>query len=73
MIARNADGGLFTKHSENLQGGEMAYKDDLQKYYVGFYGHPADPEGLEYWNKVLEGLDGDEDVGFCDWFAMSKE
>ena len=51
----------------------MAYKEDLQKFYVGFYGRPADPDGLAFWNDKLEGISDDAELGFSERFAMLKE
>lgn len=29
-------------------------QETIQKFYIGFYGRPADPGGLEYWSKQAE-------------------
>lgn len=48
------------------------YDDAVQKIYIGYFGRPADPLGLQYWDKVVEAANGDTSaVGAA--FAASAE
>lgn len=50
----------------------MAMQELAQKLYIGFYGRPADPEGLQHWTKRLE--DGSEErSSLLEGFAYSEE
>lgn len=46
-------------------------QDLIQKYYIGFYGRPADPDGLQYWQQQLE--QGDDRSSMLEKFANSDE
>ena len=37
------------------------------------FARPADPDGLAWWNDVLEGISDDEEVGFDERFALIRE
>ena len=37
------------------------------------FARPADPEGLAWWNDVLEGISDDDEVGFAERFALIRE
>ena len=50
----------------------MAYEEIVQQYYVGFYGRPADVEGLAYWSEQLEASGGDF-TAIQNAFANSQE
>ena len=40
----------------------QAYLDMAQEFYIGYYGRPADPAGLEYWADKLEASSNLDDV-----------
>ncbi len=35
------------------------YTTQVQQAYIGYYGRPADPAGLEYWKGKLDAAKGD--------------
>lgn len=49
-----------------------AYLDNVQKFYIGYYQRPADPEGLIYWAKRLDSVGGDQ-WAMINHFANSEE
>ena len=50
----------------------MSANELIQKYYIGFYGRPADPFGIHYWSDRLE--EGSESPGsVLEAFADSDE
>ena len=50
----------------------MTYENLVQQYYVGFYGRPADKEGLDYWTAKVDEANGDF-TEIQDAFANSAE
>ncbi len=48
------------------------YIDAVQEIYIGYYGRPADPEGLAYWTARLDAAKGNLDE-ILDAFGTSDE
>ena len=47
--------------------------DTVQKAYIGYYGRPADPAGLEYWADRLENEENGDLSALIDAFGNSAE
>lgn len=50
----------------------MDYTSQIQKFYIAYYGRPADPEGLAYWVAQLE-QNGGNLTAILDAFGTSAE